>query len=241
MNGTVLPDVLWSAVQEEVTHHRLTGADGLLNAEQPVETQLEKTTESLSDIIEQHIADLDYLYDCSVLYPLRDIASIAPYVVRPQINLIESILSEPTVDESKNGMYVLARCSRIVGYVGEAFPETVERTAPIVNEFLRNVLKEERDDLLGDALAGTVISTKRRPELLEPFQEQLSNWCVDPLGADEMRIEVLTARIQYYAIYGYGLYTASDELTGEILTEVTADTNTPQRVRELAEYILHDG
>jgi hypothetical protein len=56
-----------------------------------------------------------------------------------------------------------------------------------------------------------------------------------------MRIEVLTARIQYYAIYGYGLYTASDELTGEILTEVTADTNTPQRVRELAEYILHDG
>lgn len=148
MNGTVLPDVLWSAVQEEVTHHRLTGADGLLNAEQPVETQLEKTTESLSDIIEQHIADLDYLYDCSVLYPLRDIASIAPYVVRPQINLIESILSEPTVDESKNGMYVLARCSRIVGYVGEAFPETVERTAPIVNEFLRNVLKEERDDLL---------------------------------------------------------------------------------------------
>jgi|APHM01.1.fsa_nt_gi hypothetical protein len=55
-----------------------------------------------------------------------------------------------------------------------------------------------------------------------------------------MRIEVLTARIQYYAIYGYGLYTASDEVTGEILTEVTADTNTPQRVRELAEYILHD-
>jgi len=239
VNEAILPDVAWSAVREEATHRRLTGDDELLNAEQSVEAQLEETVKSLTGIIKQHTDDLDYLHDCSVLYPLGDIASIAPRVIHPYIHLVQNILSEPPVDGSENGMYVLARCIRIIGYVGEAFPEVAETTAPSVIEFLQDVVKKERDDLLRNVLAGAITSAKRRPELLEPFREQLSNWCIDPPGADEMRIEVPTTEIQYYSIYG--LHMVSDDATDKVLTEVTAETDTPQRVRELAEYVLNDG
>jgi len=54
-----------------------------------------------------------------------------------------------------------------------------------------------------------------------------------------MRTEVPTTEIQYYSIYG--LHIVSDKDINNVLTEVTAETDTPQRVRELAEYILNDG